>query len=1070
MGNVCNQVKLVIYYQVKLSGREWMMRLFILFALICIPLIIKLLVYISWIPPYAFPASIPCEVSCIYEFLQSLLVIFIANGVVVRATRCGSCEVIYARPVSNMAYIGGKMLGILVFFVGLNVIVLCIGACIQWEIGETAVKPWMYVFYLFTYSFPSLCFWLGVSSFVGCVVRNKSRILLLLLFLSVSLFYLYNVRHGVFHYSVRGVANVFSDMTGHPCLGLYLLHRCCYLFLGVGFGMLSITGFRRVENYKKLIYRAVWIGCACLFVGIIAGWKYDRFFVERDARRVAYRMAYMNHVDSGGVRVTEHEIACRQVADSLYAKSCLTVQNQSGEKITDFILYLNPWLRVYEIVNNGVRVSFERDQQVVIVKNPLMPGEKIVLEMSYAGRVDEAFCYLELDDVVYDTREFSWRIINFLMNPFFRFGQRYVFLSERLTLLYPECSWYPSAVAPENIRVPLARKLDFTRYLLRVGKKEDRMIISQGRRKDTGDQVLFENRENLSGISLCIGDFGLWSLKTDSLDLELYVYKEHDSFMKKLDVPKEKQLKVLEEELDFWKRQCSRNYLFREFKVVECPFSFAVHQRKWNLSNNSIQPAMFFWPERAITLPISGFKQLPEAWFWSNIAYMRSSRMYNISPMFVDFTGTVADDRYPGIDRLLNSVLKLERLIWDIPLTSDLLKGVRYLSRNSLREAFADDQLAPEVLSEIVSLNAWYLKGYLATRSSGSDFRYFLDDFYERHRFKNIEFETLRREYLEKFGVDLRPVISDIYTRKELPWFRINDAKYMGLGDVTDYGRDSCLYEFNVFNDSDVDGVIALQKRVGETFVEYDNFIVPARACKKIRFVRPVCDGKLVLHARLSRNLPNLIMVDFKEDNLMEKATGFFDCDSSTFVSSENEIIVDDRDEGFSLINTAHEMRWTDLFRTKEEACLWGGNIFCSKRWTFYIRREFYGDPVRGAWFKLPGTGKSKAVWRTRLKKGKYEVFVHVPESFSSAMPFHKYVKGKVYHYTIRCSGREVVVPLEMEEDTKGWVSLGEYIFDDEEASVTLDDRVKSETLEIDRVKKVAVIFADAVKWKRAKE
>lgn len=1069
MGNVCNQVKSVIYYQVKLLGREWMMRLFSLLVLVGIPVIIKLLVYISWVSPYAFSASIPCEVSCVYEFLQSLFVIFMANGMVVRDTRCGSREVIYARPVSNMAYIGGKMLGMLVFFVGLNVIVLCIGACIQVEIGESAVKPWMYVFYLFTLSFPSLCFWLGVTSLVGCVVRNKSRILLLLLLFGAYCFYLYHVRHGVFHYSVRGVANVFSDMTGHPCLGLYLLHRCCYLFLGVGFGILSITGFRRMENHKRLIYRAVWGGSACLLVGIIAGWKYDRFFVERDARRAEYRMAYMNHAGAGSVQVSEHSIECRQEADSLYAKSCLTVQNRSGEDVTDFILYLNPWLRVNEIVNNGVRVSFERDQQVIIVKNPLMPGEKIVLEMSYAGRVDEAFCYLELDDVAYDTREFSWKI-RFLMNPFFCLGQRYAFLSEKFTLLYPECSWYPSAVAPENIKVPLARKQDYTRYSLRVGKKEGRMIISQGRRQDTGEQVLFENWENLSGISLCIGDFGLWSLKTDSLNLELYVSAERNSFMEKLDIPKEKQLKVLEEELDFWKRLCSRNYLFRDFKVVECPFPFAVHQRKWNLSNNSIQSAMVFWPERAITLSISGFEQFPEAWFWTNVTYMRSSGMYSISPMFVDFAGTVADDRYPGIDRLLNSVLKLEHLIWDISLTPDLLKGVRYLSRNSLREAFADDQLAPEVLSEMVSLNAWYLKGFLSVRTAGNDFRLFLNDFFERHRFENIEFETLQREYWEKFGVDLEPVISDIYARKGLPWFRIDDAKYMVLENGTGHGRDSCLYEFKVFNDSDVDGVIALQKGVGEIFMEYDNFIVPARACKKIRFVLPFCFDQLELHARLSRNLPDLITLNLKKGNLTEKTSGVFDCDTSAFVSPENEIIVDDRDEGFSLINAANEMRWTDLFRAKEEIYLCGGNIFCTKIWTFYIRREFYGDPVRGAWFKLPGTGKSKAVWLTRLKKGKYEVFVHVPESFSSTVPFREYVKGKVYHYTICCSGKEIEAPLELEENTKGWVSLGEYAFDEGEASVTLDDRVETDGMKVDGNKRIAAIFADAVKWKRVKE
>lgn len=1065
-GRMGYQVKLGMDYQVKLLQRDWIMRLFVLIVSIVIPVIVWFAPYITLIP-YTFPAAVPCAGSCIYEFVQSLFVIFLAYGIAQRDRLKGSMEALYARPESNLSYIVGKFLGIGVFFVVINMVVLGICICIQVCGGETVVDPWIYLFYLITFSFPSLCFWAGVSSFVGGLFGNKGGILLVLLLFGASYFCLRGLRWGVFNSATWGVANVFSDMTGHPCLGLYLLHRCCIFLFGVGAGLLSVSVFRRIENRLRNVYCVSIVGGVFLVIGIFAGWKYDRFFVEREIRRATYREVYAKYIDPVKVRILEHGIEYQQSRDSLYSESCIMLQNKSGKYLPIFLLYLNPWLKINELREGGEQVPFEREQQVIVVKRGLRSGEKILLTIDYAGKIDDAFCYLELDETTYNRRELGWDKKSDLLNPFYRFGQCYAFLSEKFTLLYPECLWYPSAAAPENVNMPFVRDMDFTRYVLNVKKKEGMVVISQGRRKECENRFFFENRECLPGISLCIGDFKMWNLTADSLDLELYVYREHDFFMEDLDVPKERQLEVLEEELDRWKRLCSRDYPFREFKVVEVPVSFAVHQRKWNLSNNHVQPGLFFWPERAIVMGIPNFHQWPETWFWTNVNYLSSSKMYNISPMFTDFSGVISDNRYPGMDRLFDGVLKLEEFRrFSSPGTDLLLFCMHYFSGHSLQDAFQDNQLAPMILSYMIDLNASYLNGYLTACSGGKDFRLFLSDFMERHRFGNIEFETLRQEYQKVFGVDMEPVLSALYARKQLPWFRIKDAKTKELGGVTGYGRDSALVEFKVYNDSDVDGVISLyQGTRHRDFVQYNDFLIPAGTCKRICFVEEFMPQFLNFNTRFSRNLPLSFDVNFQEDYLLEGPVGIFDCDSSVFVSPAGEVVVDDRGKGFSYVNPSFTKRLTDFFVPEERnPYLSTDNMYCSKKWTFYLRTRFYGDSIRGAYFKLPGCGEARAMWRTSLEKGEYEIFVYLPRCNERAVRFKKYVYGKIYYYTVGHSGQETAVSVEPDKDTDGWVSLGIYSFDDEEAYVVLDDRVESGKLKDDEI---AVVIADAVKWKR---
>ena len=99
-------------------------------------------------------------------------------------------------------------------------------------------------------------------------------------------------------------------------------------------------------------------------------------------------------------------------------------------------------------------------------------------------------------------------------------------------MLFPECLWYPVADSPVNVSAPLARQYDFTRYRLKVGDIGERVAISQGEMKMSGDTTVFRNREPLPSLSLSIGSYERKSIVLDSLTFELYHFPGHDFFMR----------------------------------------------------------------------------------------------------------------------------------------------------------------------------------------------------------------------------------------------------------------------------------------------------------------------------------------------------------------------------------------------------------------------------------------------------------------------------------------------------------------------------------------------------------
>ena len=125
-----HNIRTVARYEAKTLRRSWFFRLFSIGALFILTIIN--LGFFSPIgdQPWALmstPSSIPLLNLYILNIGQAIVVIFLASDFLKRDKKVDTNEVLYTRSMSNFEYIMGKSWGILRLFLGLDIIILCIG-------------------------------------------------------------------------------------------------------------------------------------------------------------------------------------------------------------------------------------------------------------------------------------------------------------------------------------------------------------------------------------------------------------------------------------------------------------------------------------------------------------------------------------------------------------------------------------------------------------------------------------------------------------------------------------------------------------------------------------------------------------------------------------------------------------------------------------------------------------------------------------------------------------------------------------------------------------------------------
>lgn len=925
------------------------------------------------------------------------------------------------------------MWGMLVAVFQLNLVAMAIAITVNLTLSEGPFSLWPYLFYLFTLTLPTIVFVTGLTFLVKGLCQNQAVSLLVLL----PLFYAIathgkTILHGALDVYATGVPNIFSDVTGFSGLNAYLAQRACILLLGAGWCILAVRCMKRLPNEGRQAHKPYAAAIALLAIGTGIAGGYHGHFSRAERERAATQETFRQYNDAVKAHAVEHHIHFRQEGESYKACSRLTLQNDNEEAMDSVVLYLNPGLQVTGATSEGRGIGVKRRNQVAVLDMGIPAGGFRELELRYEGNISPSVMYTEVENL----REKEAERKFFVFQP----GNELFYLTAEYTLLVPECLWYPTTCPPTNADMPYFSAEDFTRFTLEVVETGGRTVVSQGSQSTLGDTTRFRNARNLPGISLCIGDYTRYAIKTDTLDMkerfpdlpylhvedtilcEVYILKGHEYLLEKLQDARPY--------IGLWGSnflidpRAYAKYIFDKLALVEVPIHFVSYNREWKTSTDHVQPELVLRPEREaftnaltcranllhdirggaveVTEDLLRAENYLQAFFperplyrWDLTAFKnqfmdneRCPNEYCIDLLYKYQFYHVNSAEFPGIHNLFTAMMEN----WDVAVghrASDMSlinpEDINYYStRRNLFDLLRDKTQPSSMKTDMIHSQSIALLREIATTISPKELERFTHDYLNRHNFANIHYEDYCEEVHRRFGTDLLTLTRKYYERNELPRFIIRNARFIAegkKGERTGYG-----FSVDIWNTGGSDGTVTI---LPPDTRKIWSFSIPAKSQRRINLYisgnpedieYDLEEEDFELQTNLAENCPGDFHYALAENEYgeIDRHTGLFEIDSTPFLPKAGEYITDNEDAGFHIDDKKSKMqRLLQDKAVKKKSSSPGWVLTYSEYAHGEYMRSFYRHDKREDEQTIP-----RITWETNLPtSGKYEVLVRADKA-----------------------------------------------------------------------------------------
>ena len=269
---------------------------------------------------------------------------------------------------------------------------------------------------------------------------------------------------------------------------------------------------------------------------------------------------------------------------------------------------------------------------------------------------------------------------------------------------------------------------------------------------------------------------------------------------------------------------------------------------------------------------------------------------------------------------------------------------------------------------------------------------------------------------------------------------------------------------------NDVNGIISFNVTgVSGDDLFTRNYEIPAKAAREIRVITNEEPNSIGINTYLSENIPSDFFVLYPNGVHLysnHQPEGCFVIDSTSFLSKPNEIIIDNTNDGFYIVDSTSRKKLSTLLTDKQKQY----TLVCDpKDWIETITHNSYGHPVRSAVCKLAGSGKSEAIWETNLtRSGQYELYFYHQNVTVSYPDVSSVQPGSRLYYRIEHGGQEEKIVIEADNEADGWISLGKFKMDAGKVRVILNDKggtIRNKSAQDVMDTKRQLIVADAIKW-----
>ncbi|MFN8258506.1 MAG: hypothetical protein U0W24_22650 [Bacteroidales bacterium] len=1098
-------------YEMKTLLRSWFFRIFAGMAVfgLCI---FNLAMNIEssgapWIYR-ALPAAIPYANLIILNLGQAIVAIFLASEFLKQDRKNDTVEVIYSRSMTNGEYIAGKTIGILLVFFILNVLVLIIGIGFSFLSNDSSSSILSLLVYPLLISLPTLFFIFGLSFFLMILLKNQAVTFLVLLgYIALTVFYLNQKFYHVFDFIAYHVPMMYSSISGFGNLREILLHRGIFLMAGIA--LIFITIYKLPRLPQSRLMKSFPLITALFFLVLSGILTYSYVSLKAEIVKLRTDVVKLNNRYSGypKLNLEECEINLQHKGETINVTSILKLKNLDSKFIDTIILRLNPSLVVGSVSINSEKVGFKRELHLVKVKSPksIKYGDSLTLVIDYHGNINENICFIDDDPTSFKD--------NFTVEMF-NLRKRYAFIQNNFVCLTSDALWYPEPGPGYADKLPLVNPTSFKNFRLKV-KTEDGLIpVSQGKAvKENNGNWLFTPEYPLTRISLVIGNYIRKSLTVDSVEYNLYTIAGHqyyESYFSEINDTLQPVIRGLRQDFEL---QNKLKYPFKRFSLVEVPVLFALDLHSYNIASEAVQPEMVFYPEKGSLFEDADFRKrkkrteedmkrnneeiLPEdlqvrmlqqcirqnlmakAGDWDRYENV-DANTWSAFPLFYNYSFALEAENWPGLDFAFTGWMKEKAgglgssVKWFYQGLSKQEKINIYLQQSSMADLMKkgieneeDDEESRVILKDILLEKGIYLFDNWSVQLGEKKFDQELIKLIEEERFSKLPVYQLDSLFGSETGNSISADIEKWYSQDKLAGYLIKDIV---LTKVLQKENQKFLVTFMISNPEAQSGIVEIaveldDKKAERPWWEQDEvkkdfskkLFLPAGEAREVNMVFSSQPRRMEILTFISRNLPAAMQFDF-EGIIETRKIQAIDTVKKVplFVNDKekNEIVVDNDDAGFSVIEAKNQAYLKSIL-TKKEAGIFDYNEIrfwnIPLWWSKTTKTGFYGKYVHSAVYTKSGQGERIAKWQTKIPTaGYYDVYFHY---FKTENPWRQNKKVAEYHFNIIHENNTEKLVIPTNELENGWNFIGSWYFSGV-ARVELSNQSGGE-----------IVVADAIKW-----
>ncbi len=1098
-------------YEIITLLRSWFFRIFA-GASLAIFILLNIIFFSGLVPvPRMFggiPSGIPYANMIMLNIAQIAIIIFMASDFFKRDRKFNTSEVFYIRSMTNTAYLTGKALGIFILFAALNFLILIVAVLIQLLFSDMTVSWISYILYPALISFPAFVFMIGFSFLLMQLIKNQAVVVLMLLgYYAAVLFYLFDKWYNIFDLTPIRLPLIYSDFFGFASLPVILLQRGLYLTAGFMFLLVSILLFKRLHQSQPMRRIIFFLIFALGTLSILIGSSYIQVFTGIDELRARMRTANQRLIDARFVTPLSCRINLEHQGDRIRGEAIYDVCNRTGVSLDTLIFSINPGLRIEEIKRGDNKIRFtQRDHLIYVASDPpLSAGRNDSLRIRYQGTIEDAACYLDVEDYVQNNGFNIW---------LYRIPRKQSFVSENYLMLPPECLWYPRPGLPPGTGFPKHRNIYFIDYWLELHTRPGLFGISQGSSQMIGPGVYrFKTDFPLSDISIIAGQYTIDSIRVDSIEYQLWRLPKHDFYKSAFSEIGDTLGPIIRESMQGYEVKLNLPYPFKRLSLIEVPIQYYVYPRTWTIAQEVVLPEQVWFQENALSITGADFNMLERSMdrrlersnqtltegetqismlktflnttfmgealrgfrFGPNVEY---SPNYNLFGNYYTYSVALKTKTWPILNSALEAFLfdrvnsqQDDRPMWFVEGLAPAEEVSQILSEKSLAECLTgaeNEALKPELIKQ----KGAFLIKLLQNELGRDNFNRHINHLLTTSRFKTIDLSTLLTQIELPENFDFEKYLQTWYTGSVLPAYLVNDIQIYKV-----YDRDRIRTQLivNLTNTSPATGLLEISfqySRRGMGFSAESSapedppriFRLAAGETKRIGILMDEEPRAVNINFLIARNLPLVYTRRFEKVELDERKSPF-EGDEIAAKTGEDfqtgEYIVDDASAGFqvfnppfnSIIKRVIQGSGDEQLTTYDRFQFWNP----PHQWRRIKNAAFFGIYVHSAYYIRAGDGQKSVSWTVEIPdEGIYDIYVYMfnREDFMRGRDNQARERFQDFNYTIHHSGGAEEISLSAEGASEGWNFLGSWYFTAGRTAVTLSDKSDGR-----------IVIADAIKW-----